>query len=303
MNCHRSFTNVIKITDTNFNGIPASTNRAESVMTLPDRTFRILSYFARIPLPLNDSSDDMLPLNEDITLPPTNPYWNSREDSYQVATRYISRILLGCYNNTDLDQIILDPLTRPFAISGTSFASATPSCIRDGDYDFVTIDLMQLLYVSKQYPGSLSTMVYTKIRDRLLTTYGPITDNTIKTPCKFNFGPFRVRFDMKNIEDTENHIIQSQVSRYLTNQILIDVHPERQREYNNTLNGNTAWMLEYFSTFVSDYFYEYNSRPYQAFTMKALNVLHSYSNDAEVVLLSEIVLDIISAYSSLQMNT
>jgi hypothetical protein len=97
--------------------------------------------------------------------------------------------------------------------------------------------------------------------------------------------------------------IYTEISRYLTNQLLIEVYPERQVEYNNTLNGNTAWMLQYLSTFVRDYFYEYNSRPYQSFTVKALNVLHSYANDAVVGLVSELILDIISAHSSLQMKT
>jgi hypothetical protein len=57
----------------NFYGIPSATNRGEAVATLPDREYRVLSYFAAVPLPLNDSSDDILPLKEDSLLPPTNP--------------------------------------------------------------------------------------------------------------------------------------------------------------------------------------------------------------------------------------
>ena len=288
----------------NFYGIPSSTNKNESITTLEDREYRILSYYARSPLPLNTSDDDPLPFSEannGMSLPPTNPYWNSRTDMFQIANRYLSRIILGCYNNTDLDNIFLDNTTRPFAIPGTSFRTST--CQRDGDYDFTTIDLLQLLYVSRQFPGSLPIEVYNKIRDDLLTIYGRITDNTFLVPCKVKIGPIKVSATFKNNFDTENHILQTQISRYLTNQLLLEIYYENQQAYNNTFNGNTKWMLEYLSSFLRDYFYEYNSRPYQGFTVKALTVLHSFANDAEVVLVTEMILDIVTSFSSIQMNT
>jgi Jacalin-like lectin domain len=292
----------------NFYGIPSSTNKNESISTLEDRECRILSYYARSPLPPNSSDDDPLPFSEakhgtqqQQQLPPTNPYWNSRTDTIQIVNKYMSRILLGCYNNTDLDNVFLDNTTRPFAIAGTSFRTGV--CQRDGDYDFTTIDLLQLLYVSRQYPGSLENQVFIKIRDELLTIYGKITDNTFLIPCKVAFGPIQISVTVKNNLDTENHILQTQISRYLTNQLLLEIYPDNQQDYNNTVNGNTNWMLEYLSSVLRDYFYEYNSRPYQAFTVKALTVLHSFALDEDVVLVTEMILDIVTSFSSIQMNT
>ena len=193
--CERDDVNTTTIVGPNFYGIPASTNRNESMRTLPKREYRILSYYASIDLPLNTSEDDPLPYTEDdimnesnqqLPLLPTNPYWNSRDDTGILVNRYMSRILLGCYDNTELDDIFLDNTTRPFAVPGTSFRTAI--CQRDGDYDFATIDLLQLLYVSRQYPGSLSNDVYMKIRDSLLTIYGRITDNAFLVPCRVKVG-------------------------------------------------------------------------------------------------------------------
>lgn len=301
-----SDTNTAQIIGPNFYDIPTSTNRNESTTMLPEREYRVLAYYAGTDLPPYTSEDDPLPYDDDIMHEskhplPTNPYWNSRDDTIILVNRYISRILLGCYNNTDMDNIFMDISTRPFAIPGTSFRTAI--CQRDGDYDFATIDLLQLLYVSRQYPGSLSNDVYTKIRDSLLTIYGRVSDNTFLVPCRVKVGPLQLSVTVKNNLDTENHILQTQISRYLTNQLLLEVHPENQQEYNNTFNGNTNWMLEYLSSFLRDYFYEYNSRPYQTFTVKALTVLHSFALHRKVVLVTEMILDIITAFSSQQMNT
>ena len=104
------------------------------------------------------------------------------------------------------------------------------------------------------------------------------------------------------IVETENHILQTPVLRYLTNQLLFDAHPNQQ-EYNNTDNVNTNWLLQYISKLVQDYFYEYNSRPYQMYTVKALSVLHSYARDERIVLATEILLDVLTAYSAIQMNS
>jgi hypothetical protein len=285
----------------NFYGIPPATSKNESLNTIQDREYRLLTHYARISLPSNNSLDDYpdtLYVNRN-EQPSSNPFLNSRSDTNQIVNRYISRILLGCYNNSDMDEIFLNDKTRPFAISGTSFR--TKICNRDGDYDFATIDLLQFLYVSRQYPGSVPMTVYEVIRDKLLTINGTITSNYIVTPCQVNFGPLRRSILIKNHEDTENHILQSQISRYLSNQLLIEVYPNNL-QFNNTANGNKVWMLQYLSSFLRDYFYEYNSRPYQSFTVKALTVLHSFALDTDIVLITEMILDLITAFSSMQMN-
>jgi hypothetical protein len=265
----------------------------------------MLSYYAQTKLPINSSSDDFqnsqIPEHLQVS---TNPFFNSRLDVARITRKYISRIILGCYNNTDMDQIFLDPTTRPFALYGSS-TSLLDVCIRDGDYDFATIDIIQLLYVAKQYPNSMPLQVHSKILETLLPLNGPLDlTNTYMWQCQVDVLGRRQSRPIIAIDlvETENHILQIQISQYLTNQLLLEANPNNQ-EYNNTSNGNTAWLLQYLSTLVKDYFYEYNSKPYQLFTVKALSVLHSYAHDEPIVLVTEILLDIITSFSAIQMNS
>ena len=284
----------------NFHDIPPSTTKLESVESIVRRENAILEYYARLPLPLNDSSDDFVNPRFPIE-PPTNPRLNSRGDVRTIVNRYVSRILLGCYNNSDLDQVFLDTSSRPFSMAGSS--SFTESCYRDGDYDFSTIDLLQLLFVSQQHPGSLPENVFIAIRDQLLPINGTIPgDSAFTVPCHFQWGsiirfPYTIQYGF----DSENHVLQTEISRYLTNQLFLEVYPDKQ-EFNNTANGNTITLLEHLSTFFLQYFYEYNSRPYQAFTVNAISLLHSHALDTDLVLVADMLLDVITSFSGIQMN-
>lgn len=275
-----------------FYGIPPATTVEESIASLNDREYRILSYYSQISLPVNSSLDDLFPLENIL---PTNPFFNSRSDANILCNKWISRILLGCYNNTDIEKIFLDENTRPFAIPGTSELSST--CPRDGDYDFVTVNLVQLLYIAKERSGSVSAEVFAVIRDKLLNIYGRTPGIMYRLYCRF---PLNLTLAV-DLDDTENHVLQVEISRYLTNQLLLEKDSSKM-EYNNTLNGNKEWMLEHLATFLRTYFIEYNSRPYQLFTVKALSILHDYAYENEVVQLAEMILDVIGFYSSLQTN-
>jgi hypothetical protein len=275
-----------------FPNILPATNIEESIASLKDREYRILSYFAQIPLPLNSSLDDNF---GDKSPFPTNPFFNSRNDTYILCSRWISRILLGCYNNSDIEKIFLKESTRPFALPG--FSALSGPCTRDGDYDFVTINLVQLLYIAKENSGSMSAEIFALIRDKLLTIFGRTIGTTIRTYCHF----LRNITVVLDVEDTENHVLQVEISRYLTNQLLLEIYPNAS-EFNNTLNGNKDWMLKHLATFLRTYFIEYNSRPYQLFTVKALSILHSYANEKEIVQVAEMILNVIGVYSSLQTN-
>jgi hypothetical protein len=275
-----------------FYGIPPATNKEESIASLTDREYLILSYFSQIPLPLNSSSDEIFPLETKL---PTNPFFNSRTDANILCSLWISRILLGCYNNTDIEKIFLDENTRPFALPGTSELKG--SCPRDGDYDFVTINLVQLLYIAKENSGSMSAEVFARIRDVLLSIFGQTTGITYRQFCHF---PLNITLAV-DLDDTENHVLQVEISRYLTNQLLLENDPSKI-EYDNTLNGNKEWMLKHLAIFLRTYFVEYNSRPYELFTVKALSILHSYAYDTEIVQLTEMILNVVGVYSSIQMN-
>ena len=316
----------------NYQSVPPATSILVSKQTLPLREYQILLYYAQISLPLNTSADDYVDISSSSTsTTSTNPFLNSRADVTRITSRYIARILLSdgfCTNfsNTDdMDQIFLDERTIPFAVFGTSGTGPNTICARDGDYDFSTIDLLQLLYVARQHPNAMPTAVYDKIRDTLLTIRGRInTNNTVETICQLSNTNFGWRWILPRrqkrkrpitvaIVETENHILQTQISRYLTNQLLSssetdppintqDDDDDDDDEYNNTANGNTEWLLQHLATLVNNYFYEYNSKPYQLYTVKALTVLHAFAYDPDIILVSELLLDLITTYSAIQMN-
>ena len=89
-----------------------------------------------------------------------------------------------------------------------------------------------------------------------------------------------------NIPETENHILNSQTSRYLANQLLgID----------NEKNGFNAWMLLRLQVLLKNDFTEYDARPYQQYSMMALQNLYDFAHDPHVKLAAQMVLDYESA--------
>ena len=151
-NCDMVFNPATEESGPNFRNIRPASNALESMATGPNREYNILSHYAQSLLPLNSSRDDFMNCRSRFVLP-TNPFLDSRLVVVQITRKHISRILLGCSNNTEMDQIFLDPTTRPFALYGSS--SFRDICIRDGDYDFAVIDMVQLLYVAQQHPDAI----------------------------------------------------------------------------------------------------------------------------------------------------
>lgn len=269
-----------------FTGIPPAETLAESHARLGARIARVLEWFAELPLP-GESDEDPDPNN--------NPQLDSRTDVRHVTDRATARILLGMPTD-EVAEIILDPRTNAFAIPGSSNAKSDPDdlCHRNGDYDFAMINWLRLAYIAKAHPGMLRQDAYLKIVKELLTVSGNEHSKTFRLVC---LGiPI-------NLEDTENHILMLEVSRYLTNQLLAEL-PENAGNvtYDNELNDNNAWMLHYLSAFLREMFDEYNSRPYQGFTILALSVLNSYAADTRVALAAGMLLDLISGMTAIQTN-
>ncbi len=104
------------------------------------------------------------------------------------------------------------------------------------------------------------------------------------------------------IEETENHILMSETSRYLKNQLIasgryrayITEDPD-DPEYNNESNGFNDWMKRHLAQFLRSGFNEYNSLTYSGLSMAALANLYDFTEDPEVKKSSRIVLDYISA--------
>jgi Jacalin-like lectin domain len=270
-----------------FTGIPVATTIQESKDRFQDRQLRVLEWFANSNLPL-DKDEDVDPNN--------NPFLDTRGDMRALTDWATARILLDM-NTTLAATIFLDPRTAPLGEVGTSInpSDDTTSCHRRGDYDFALMNLLRLVYVARDYPGRFSNAAVETIIRRMLTVTGNDHSNTYKLSCG--------RFLNIDLQDTENHVLMIQVAQYLTNQLFAEL-PEHENNdvYDNEKNGNNVWMLDYLATFMRDLFYEYNSRPYQGYSLLAMQLLHSCAQDSRVSLAAEMILDLVSGWSGLQSN-
>src|SRR5262249_34983 len=106
-----------------------------------------------------------------------------------------------------------------------------------------------------------------------------------------------------------NHINLIESARYLTNDVLLPLTNDPQ--YDNSTNlGATGtdeggrpifvtmrdYWLNRLHNFMQTDFIEYNARPYQAYTMRAIQNLSSYAQDGDAVkVVAGMVLDYVSA--------
>jgi hypothetical protein len=96
------------------------------------------------------------------------------------------------------------------------------------------------------------------------------------------------------IEETENHLLMINTSKYLKNQLIIEEltdEDDRQtfRGYNKDLRN---WLLERMKTIVEDDFVEYNSRPYARLSLGAILNLHDFADRQDLKKAAAAVLDL-----------
>lgn len=132
-----------------------------------------------------------------------------------------------------------------------------------GDYDMRLIEYIAIYHV---YGNKVSTSARDHLVDKLLSVRGGEDErheylylSGLPTP----------------IPETENHIWSTEIARYLTNNILYD--RDKNDEYNNDKNGMTKWVLAGLRQFLTDDFYELNSRPYAAISYNALQTLANFA--------------------------
>jgi hypothetical protein len=95
------------------------------------------------------------------------------------------------------------------------------------------------------------------------------------------------------IPETENHRLMIESSRYLKNQVLLEEmkhHPnigELQEEQNDVRD----WLLDYLGLIMREDFSEYNARPYQRYSIKAIMNLSDFATDPKVVRAARNVLE------------
>jgi hypothetical protein len=161
---------------------------------------------------------------------------------------------------------------------------------RTGEYDVALTMLVSIIY---KYYDVLPPAVQNHIIDGLLNKRGPFDPDDLR-PFKPLPGP-----------ETENHVMMIESARYLTNQLLYKRTGDPR--YDNARNGMDEWMLKHLQQFLKTDFIEYNSRPYQHYTMSALLNLYSYTSDrkpssARVKTAAHMVLDYVMAKVAVSSN-
>jgi hypothetical protein len=188
-----------------------------------------------------------------------------------------------------INDALLSPLARPWAAYGSTVTVVPGFCQREGDYDFVAQGLIRLAYLAKQRPGSLKQATLERIAWELLPERGA------RQMRRFQLG-----LCGSHVE-TENHILMTETARYLTNQLLVGLGRKEER-FDNRKSGFDAWLLKRLKHALSEHFEEYNARPYQGYTVGALENLHAYAASPEVSRAAGMTLDYLSAVFAVQSN-
>ncbi len=145
--------------------------------------------------------------------------------------------------------------------SGTS-GSLNPK----GDYDFTSVILSAILHQFKNDTNILWKKTEEHIALNLLVEEGgkPHT----KTPRT-----------MRVMKDTENHILMTNISQYLKNQWLVE-NGETDAKYSNSENGLEQFLLDNLDELQLTGQFEFNSKPYEGYTISALLILQSYATSS-----------------------
>lgn len=240
-----------------FADIPAASDVTSSRAGLDQRIARVLAYW---------SAQQRRPFPK-------------RTDDRAFARIALAKLRAG-REVPELNRVLLATSARPFALYGTNISVLPGVCARGGDYDFLAQELVRLAHEGALWPQTVR-----KIAWQLLPEAGARHHES-----------FRLGMCGRHRE-SENHILMTESSRYLTNQLR-----ESAPGHANRANGFDDWMLRHLSRFLRGHFEEYNARPYQGYTVEALSNLHSFADSEPVALGAQLVLDYLSAVFAVQSN-
>lgn len=204
------------------------------------------------------------------------------QDFFSTA---LPRLALGV-DVESVNKAILDPSFVAWNI-GTEIALLGKVCQRMGDYDFILMGLLHIAYLDRE-KNLLSPEARHKLRHELLS----------QTGINHYSGFFLKNCFPVKKKDTENHILMTETARYLTNQLLLE--ESNDPKFDNAKNGFEEWFLNHLSQFLRHDFDELNSRPYQGYTIIQLATLMSFAEGKRVKVLSQMILDYLSAKNALQ---
>lgn len=162
----------------------------------------------------------------------------------------------------------------------------------EGNYDFL---LGNFVTIATRYAHLLSGEAKDHLVSNLLTQRGPIDFSQLTV----RHGPL----DVVSYGETENHILQIEIARYLTNQLVgFDNRSSSGAEpflkllgWGDTSGGVTSFLLHRLQGFLQNDFLEYNARPYQGHSVRALTALYDLADDPDVRTAAQLVLDYLAA--------
>ncbi len=172
------------------------------------------------------------------------------------------RALMGRFAlNRDLDaaNAYLAKAT-PWGNAGSSWALHPK-----GDYDCTLAVLIPILFLFGDNPAVL----YPDTRNHLLNVLLTLEGGEPKTFVPRTLGLVR---------DTENHLLMAEGSRYLKNRWLM-LHGSRDTKHNNAVNGLETWILNMLEELRMAGLYEFNSIPYEGYSLTALLNLEAFGSE------------------------
>ncbi|MBB3208845.1 hypothetical protein FHS27_004678 [Rhodopirellula rubra] len=181
--------------------------------------------------------------------------WKS-EGKIKAPRTLLARLMLGVDLAATNDYLLSQ---EPWGNVGSTWPGNP-----NGDYDFTLAGLIPILYLFGDDPDVL----YPQTRDHLVKKLIPIDGGE----------PLRmVPRTAGLVPDTENHLLMTEGSRYLKNRWLM-LHGDSSATYDNIANGLEEWLLGFIEELRSAGLYEFNSIPYEGYTLTALLNLEAFGS-------------------------
>lgn len=155
----------------------------------------------------------------------------------------------------------------------------------NGGYNFNTMACTPILYFFDDKPELLYPETREHLANNILTIQG---------------SRFTRRVPYLPIQDSENHILMAESSRYLKNQWLKE-NGEKSPEFDNKNNGVEKALISFLEEIYAYGIYEFNSAPYLGYTYCSLLNINEFAENDEIKRLTEKILDRINwqyAFSS-----
>ncbi len=175
--------------------------------------------------------------------------FGNEDDTIAAVLAYLEQarqsLPLRDFNVEKVSQFLMRSQIR--SKSGTG-SDEIPGCHRTGEWDVALKGLVVVLY---RYGDLLQPQVYDHVLG-LLNQTGPHNPDVEQWNCMGI-----------SIPESENHLLNIETSRFLTNQLLTkSPRGAGHVEFDNQTNGMKEYMLKTLQQFLRNDFKEYNARPY-----------------------------------------